>query len=119
MRLKHLILLMLVPLSEIKALYYNSELSVRFSLYTHEKKYLCNVLEDYSNVIIFSAVFYFFVFSKQDMISRKIILGLFVLNTLDFFHFGIMDIPFFVIPKIALTFLITWLWLRLKPLSNF
>lgn len=119
MRLKHVILLMLVPFSEIKALFYNSNESVRFSLYTEEKKYLCNVLEDYSNIIIFSVIFYYFVFSKQDKISRKICLGLFVLNTLDFLHFGLMDLPILVLPKIGLTFIITWLWLKLKPLSAF
>lgn len=119
MRSKHIILLLLVPLSEIKALFYNSDLKIQYSIFTDEKKYLCNVVEMYSNIFIFGFIFWFFVYSKQDMISRKICLGLFILNALDFLHFGLMDLPFLVLVKMGLTFILTWLWLKLKPLSNF
>ncbi len=119
MRNKHIFLLLLVPLSEAKALFYNSNLKVRYSLWINDTKYLCNVVEMYSNILIFSFIFWYFAFSKQDIISRKIFLGLFILNILDFIHFGIMDLPFFVLPKIVLAFFISWLWLKLRPLSNF
>jgi hypothetical protein len=59
MKSKHLLLLLLVPFSEIKALFYNSSLKVTSDLFSNEKRFLCNVLEDYCNIIIFSILFYY------------------------------------------------------------
>lgn len=119
MRSKHFILLLLVPFSEIKALFYNSELKVKYSFFTEDTKYLCNVLEDYSNIIILSVLFYLFALSKQDIISRKICLFLFILNSLDIVHLGLMDVPYFIILKLGFAFLIFFLWSKSKQLSNF
>jgi len=120
MRSKHILLLLLVPLSEIKALFYNSDLKVRFSLYSEEKKYLCNVVEDYSNVLIYGVLFYYFAFSKQDINSRRICVFLFILNALDLLHFGLMDSSILVVPKLGIAFLIFYLWSKSgKSLSNF
>ena len=120
MRSKHLILILLVPLSEMKALFYNSDIRVYYSFFSQEKKYLCNVVEMYSNLLIFSILFFLFAFLKQDLISRKICLFLFVINLLDLIHFGFMDVPYFVIPKLCISYIIFRLWLKLKmPHSNF
>lgn len=106
MKSKHLILLLLVPLSEAKALFYNSNLKVSWYLFSDNKRYLCNVVEDYSNIIIFGFVFYYMAFVRLDTTIRKICLFLFILNALDLIHLGLMDMQHFILFKILLTFTI-------------
>lgn len=65
LKLRHFLLLAMVPLSEIKAIFYNSDQKVSWYLFSDTKRYLCNVLEDYSNIIIFGVVFYNFRNKKQ------------------------------------------------------
>lgn len=90
MRIKHLILLLLIPLSEIKSIFYNSDDKVSWYLFANEKKHLCNVLECYSNMLIIGVVFYFIAFLKPDLITKKICLFLFIVNALDFLFIGLM-----------------------------
>ena len=106
MKSKYLIILTLVPLSEAKALFYNSDLRVSWYLFSDNKRYLCNVVEDYSNIIIFGVVFYYMAFVRLDITVRKICLFLFILNALDLIHLGLMDMQYFIIFKILLTFTI-------------
>lgn len=115
MRLKHLILFLIIPLSEIKAIFYKSDLKVSWYLFSDNKKFLCNVLEDYSNIIIFGVVFYFLAFDKPDRITKEIAKYIFILNALDFIHLGLMDMQFLVIVKFFLAYIIYILWSRLKP----
>jgi len=96
MRAKHFLLLILIPLSEIKAVFYTSSIEVPWYLFTDKKKYLCNVVEDYSNIIIFGIVFYFIAFLKLDLITRKIGLFLFIINFLDFIFIGFMGNSFYL-----------------------
>lgn len=105
MRLRHLILLLLIPLSEIKSIFYNSDIKVAWYLFADEKKFLCNVLEDYSNMIIIGVVFYFIAFLKNDLITRKICLFLFIINFLDFVFIGLMGNALYLI-KIPLSIVI-------------
>ena len=114
MKSKHLILLLLVPLSEIKALFYSSDLRVSWYLFSDEKRYLCNVIEDYSNILIFGIVFYFITFEKTDKITRNICLFLFILNALDLIHLGLMDMQYMVALKLVLTYAIYRFWLKLR-----
>lgn len=106
MKSKHYLLLLLVPFSEIKALFYNSDIKVYNSLFSDKKSYLCNVVEDYTNVIIFSVLFYFITFIKIDKTTRKICFFLFVLTLLDFIHLGLMDMQYFIAVKIFIAFII-------------
>jgi len=104
MRLKHLILLLLIPLSEIKSIFYNSDTKVAWYLFAEKKKFLCNVLEDYSNMIIIGIIFYFIAFLKNDIITRKICLFLFIINLLDFVFIGLMGNAFYLL-KIPISIL--------------
>lgn len=97
MKSKHILLLLLIPLSEIKAIFYNSDIKVAWFLFTEKKKFLCNVLEDYSNMIIIGVVFYFIAFLKNDLITRKICLFLFIINFLDFIFIGLMGNEFYLL----------------------
>ena len=106
MKSKHWILLLLIPLSEIKAVFYNSDLKVSWYLFSDNKRYLCNVLEDYSNIIILSTVFYYLTFVKIDSKTRNICLFLFILNVLDLIHLGLMDMEYFIPLKLLLAFII-------------
>lgn len=114
MRNKHLILLSLVPLSEAKALFYKSDIRVSWYFFSDNKRHLCNVIEDYSNIIIIGVIFYFIVFDKIDKITKNICLFLFILNALDLIHLGLMDMQIFILLKLALTYIIYRFWLKLK-----
>ena len=105
MRSRHLILLSLIPLSEVKAVFYQSDLRIRYSLFSDETRLLCNVYEWYANIFIIGIVFYFLAFLKIDIITKKIALFLFIINALDFVFLGLMD-NFLYLLKIPLSLLI-------------
>ena len=105
MRNRHLILLALIPFSEVKAVFYQSDLKIRFSLFSEQKMYLCNVVEEYANIFIIGVIFYFLAFVKPDLTTKKIALFLFVINALDFVFLGLMD-NFLYLLKIPLSLLI-------------
>jgi len=117
MKSKHLILLTLVPLSEAKALFYNSDLRVSWYLFSDNKRFLCNVIEDYSNIIIFGIVFYYMAFVRFDITIRKICLFLFMLNAFDLIHLGLMDSIYFVFLKLLLTYFTIKICNKLKRFS--
>lgn len=91
MKSKHIILFLLLPLSEIKSIFYNSDLKVDWYLFSDHKRFLCNVLEDYSNIVIIGVILYFYLFTKRDIVSRQIVFYLFILNGLDLLFLGLMD----------------------------
>lgn len=91
MKSKHIILFLLLPLSEIKSIFYNSDKKVDWYLFSDHKRFLCNVLEDYSNIVIIGIILYFYLFTKRDIVSRQIIFFLFILNALDLLFLGLMD----------------------------
>ena len=105
MRSRHLILLALIPFSEVKAVFYQSDLKVRYAIFSDKKLYLCNILEEYSNILIIGIVFYFLAFLKIDLTTKKIALFLFIINALDFVFLGLMD-NFLYLLKIPLSLLI-------------
>lgn len=114
MKSKHLLLLILIPLSEIKAIFYNSDLRVSWYLFSDKKRYLCNVVEDYSNIIIFGIVFYFLTCQKNDIQTRNICAFLLILNILDGLHLGLMDMHGFIMLKLILAYGIYYTWSKLK-----
>ena len=116
MKSKHLVLLLLIPLSEIKAVFYNSDLKIRYSLFTEETRYLCNVLEWYSNIFIIAVVFYFLAFSKIDIITKQIALFLFIINALDFVFLGLLG-NFLYLLKIPISIIIFYICNFLKTFS--
>ena len=105
MKSKYFILLFLIPLSEAKALFFKSNLKVCWFLFSDNKRYLCNVVEDYSNIIILSTVFYYLCFVKIDLKIKKIGLFLFIINVLDFIHLGLLDLDYFIPVKLIIAFL--------------
>lgn len=90
MRNRHLILLSLIPLSEVKAVFYQSDLRIRYSLFSDETRLLCNVYEWYANIFIIGVVFYFLAFLKIDILTKKIALFLFIIKALDFVFLRLM-----------------------------
>lgn len=75
---------------------------------------MCNVLEDYVNIVIFGIIFYYMAFIKIDLNIRKICLFLFILNALDLIHLGLMDMQYMVALKLVLTYAIYRFWLKLR-----
>lgn len=114
MKSKHIILLLLIPLSNIKALFYHSDLRVSWYLFSDNKRYLCNVLEDYSNLIIFGTLFFYMSFVELDRITRKICLFLFIINAFDFVHLGLMDMQGFIALKLLLSYIFYKLCSKLR-----
>ena len=107
MKSKHWLLLSIVPLSEIKAIFYKSNLKVSWYIFSNESRYLCNVLEDYSNIIIFSIIFYFLAFKSIDKLTRQIATYLFILNCLDLIHLGLYDMQGLLSIKLLITLILT------------
>jgi hypothetical protein len=114
MKSKYWILLLLIPLSEIKALFYNSNLKVSWYLFSDNKRFICNVLEDYSNMLIFGVVFYYLAFVKIDLRIRNISIFLFIINALDLLHLGLMDMEYFIPLKLLFSYIILRLCNKLK-----
>lgn len=105
MKLRHYIYLLIIPLSEIKAIFYNSDIKVDWYLFSDNKRYLCNVLEDYSNIIIFVILFWNLI-KKPDVYTIEISKFMFILTILDFVHLGILDMQYFIPIKIFSTYII-------------
>lgn len=105
MKSKYLILLSLIPLSEIKSIFYNSDIRVSWYLFSDNKRYLCNVLEDYSNIIIIGIVFYCSLFVKLDIVCKQILFFLFIINALDLVFLGLMDNNFYLLKIIIAPFI--------------
>lgn len=103
--MRNKILLALIPLSEVKAVFYQSNTKVNWFLFSDHKKYLCNTLEDYSNIIIIGVIMYVYLFCKRNIITNQIILFLFIINALDFVFLGLMD-NFLYLLKIPLSIII-------------
>lgn len=97
MKSKDIILLLLLPLSEVKAIFYNYDKKVNWYLFSDNKKYLCNVIEDYSNIIIIGVIIYYILFVKIDRITRQIIFLLFILNALDLLFLGLFDNEYYLL----------------------
>jgi len=105
MRSRHFILLSLIPFSEVKAVFYESDIRIRYSLFSDETRLLCNVFEWYSNIFIIGIIFYFLAFLKIDFLTKQIALFLFIINGLDFVFLGLMGNYLYLL-KIPLSFLI-------------
>ena len=114
MKSKHWILLLLIPLSETKALFFNSDLKVSWYLFSDNKRFLCNVVEDYSNVVIMATIFYYIAFIKIDINIRNICIFLFIINVLDLIHLGLMDLEYFTFVKLAFALVLLKICNKLK-----
>jgi len=103
---KSLALLCLIPLSEIKAIFYESDLRVSWYLFSDNRKLMCNVLEDYSNIVIIGVILFYAIFVKLEVITKQIILFLFIINAYDFLFLGLMDNNYYLckLPLTAITY---------------
>jgi len=118
MQKKHLILLLLIFLSEAKALFYNVNMKVSWYLFSDHERQLCMAVEDYCNIVIFGVVFWYIYKETRDLILKQIALFLFVLNALDLVHLGLYDMQGFIILKLLLAYGIFYkLWSKLKASS--
>lgn len=84
-------------MSEVKSIFYYSDIRVSWYLFSDNKRFLCNVLEDYSNVLIIGIVFYYSIFVKLDIVCKQILFFLFIINALDFVFLGLMDNNFYLL----------------------
>lgn len=114
MKLKQIILILLMPLSEIKALFYDSDKKVDWYLFVDHKRYLCNVIEDYTQIIVMGVILFYMGFIEIDNQTRKIIIFLFVVNVLDLLFLGLIDLQVVILLKLLIALFITkWILLKL------
>lgn len=115
MRLKHIILILLIPFAEAKAIFYHVDMKVSWYLFSDHERQICMVIEDYANIIIFGVVFWCIYIETRDLILKQIALFLFILNALDLLHLGLYDMQGFIALKLLLAYGIYYrLWLNLK-----
>lgn len=111
-----LILMLLIPLAESKAILYNVDKAVSWYLFSDHQRQVCMVVEDYCNIVIFGVVFWFLYEAYKGKPLGEVALFLFILNALDLIHLGLMDMQYFVMAKLVLAFIIYYLWSKLKRL---
>lgn len=111
-----LILFLLIPFAESKAIFYNIDKSVSWYLFSDHQRQICMVVEDYCNIIIFGVVFWFLYEAYKGKRIGEVSLFLFILNALDLIHLGLMDMQYFIMLKLLLAFIIYHLWSKLKRL---
>lgn len=88
---KNVTLLILIPLSEIKSMFYESNEKVSWYIFSDHKKFICNVLEEYSNCIVIGVFAFYTLFVKLEIKTKKILFFLFIINAIDFVFLGLMD----------------------------
>lgn len=108
-------MLLLIPFSEIKAIFYNVDMAVSGYLFSDHKRQLCLVIEDYCNIIIIGVVLWHLFKATKDKILKQIVLFLFILNALDGLHLGLYDMQGFIMLKLLLSYAIYYkVWKELK-----
>lgn len=113
-RKKVLCLILLIPLAEIKAIFYHSNIKIKSGIFVGNPRYLCNVLESYADVIIFGVIFYYISNVDIDKETKETAKFLFILNVLDLIHLGLLDMQYLVIAKLLLAYAIYYLWSKLR-----
>jgi hypothetical protein len=107
MKGRHWILISLLFVSEIKAIFYDSEIRFYWILNPEHSRLLCNILKDVSTSIITIVLCFYALKGAKDNILRFIVSSLISLSILDLIHLAINDMQGFVLLKIALAFGIT------------
>jgi len=107
MKSRHWILISLLFISEIKAIFYNSNISYEWYLVPDHSRFLCNILKDISTSIIIIVLCLYALKGAKDNLLRFIISCLITLSILDLIHLAVNDMQGFVLLKIALALGIT------------
>jgi hypothetical protein len=102
MKGRHWLLILLLFISEIKAIFYDSDIRFYWLLNPEHSRLLCNILKDISTSIIIIVLCFFALRSAKDNIERFIVSSYITLSFLDLIHLAINDMQGFVLLKIAL-----------------
>lgn len=107
MKGRHWILISLLFISEIKAIFYDSDIRYYWLVDPEHSRLLCNILKDISMSIICIVLCFYALKGAKDRMLRFIISSLITLSFLDLIHLAINDMQGFVLTKIALAIGIT------------
>jgi hypothetical protein len=107
MKSRHWLLISLLFVSEIKAIFYDSDIRYYWLLNPEHSRYLCNILKDISASTIIIILCFYALKGAKDGLLRFIISCLITLSFLDLIHLAINDMQGFVLLKIALSIGIT------------
>ena len=111
---KALCLILLIPLAEAKAIFYHYDYKMKAALFFGEYRWVCNVVEDYCNIIIFGVIIYYVIKETANVKIKETARYLFVLNALDLIHLGLLDMQYFIIAKLILAYGIYFIWSKLR-----
>lgn len=106
-------LLILIPLGELKAIFYPVEKKVNWYLLTDpdwEGRWIDNVLEDYGNALTFIIIFAYVIFAKKTQFDLNICKLYFVIACLDLLHLGAYDMQGLLYLKFMLAVGIWSVW---------
>lgn len=106
-------LLAIIPLGEAKVIFYHVDKKVDWYLLLNHQRWLCNVMEDYANAIIFIYLFFYMLFAKRDRLGTLILRFLAILAILDLVHLFLFDMQILSGAKYGFAIVI-WSFLNLK-----
>lgn len=88
---KYIILLVIIPFSEIKAIFYDYDDKVSWYIFSDHQRFACNIIERYTDMIIYGVILYYPLFVKMDIICKQIYLFLLVTCFWDFIFTLLFD----------------------------
>ena len=103
-------LILLIPLGQLKAIFYFSKQKVSWYILSDHSRYIDNVLEDYGNAFSFIIIFAYMVFAKKTAFDLNICKLYFVIACLDLLHLGAYDMQGLIAVKFVLSLLIWSVW---------
>ena len=106
-----ILLALLIPLGELKAIFYHLNTKVDWYLLSDNERYIDNVMEDYGNAVAFITIFAYIIFARQKTTLEKNICKLyFVIACLDLLHLGAYDMQGLLFTKLVLALAIWSIW---------
>lgn len=111
------LLLMPLLLSFLPMIWYESNDKVDWYLFSDNKRYLTNVIEDYADIIAFILIYFVGVIAIRNKWIQSAALFMFVLSCLDLAHLALFDMAIiYWFPKLLITFVV---WKHLERFTIF
>lgn len=104
------LLLILIPIGEIKTLFYTSQLKVDWYLLADHSRFIDNVMNDYANAFSFIIIFGFILFGEKTPFNKALCRFYFIISILDLLHLGAYDMQGLMFLKFVLAIMIWFFW---------
>lgn len=104
----NILLFLLIPIGELKAVFYHLDTKVDWYLFSDNARFLCNVMEDYGNVLTFIVLFAYILYAPRTPFGTGVCRFMLIISILDLLHLGAYDMQGLMLVKFALAAMI-WL----------